>query len=103
MNIYLAILMMLFGLAIHLGKKMQEFEDTGTAISPISYAKTHPWRIFVTIGSCAALLFLLDSMEQLNWYAAFSTGFGGSSAFDTLRAKTNNKLAAIAASEEKPV
>lgn len=91
-NIYLAIVLMLFGLALHLAKKMVEFEDAGTAMSPISYAKQHPWRIFLTVGSCVGLIFMLSWMNQLNEFAAFSTGITGSSAFDALRSRANSRL-----------
>lgn len=95
MNIYLALAIMAFGLALHLGKKMMEFEDAGDVMSPLAYARKHPWRIFVTVGSCIGGVFVLDWWGQLNHFAAFSTGFSASSVFDMLRSRSNAKLQAI--------
>jgi len=94
---------MLVGLALHLAKKMKEFEDDGVSLSPIRYALAKPWNIVVTIGTCAASLFAMQEMGQLTVFAAFLTGFAGSSAADGFRSLSNINRKDIAelATEEK--
>lgn len=105
MNIYFALALMLFGLLIHWAKQMLELEDAGTSVSPIAYAKAHPYRFVVTVGSCVAAVLLLSWAGQLNQTVALLTGFGGQSAFDMLRTRANNKMASLAVEtgiEQKP-
>lgn len=87
------------GIALHFLKKLWEFEQSGTLISPKKYFRERPYGTAVMVLSawalCAVWVLMGDPSAGLrpsDYALALLTGSSCNSAFDALRARAEAKL-----------
>jgi hypothetical protein len=92
MNIYVCILLVAFGIALHFVLKLKELEDKGQIVSPLAYWKNSPYSSLLVVMSAYAFLVLQFTLHELTYTSAFLTGIACNSVGDKLRARAEAAL-----------
>jgi hypothetical protein len=80
------------GMIAHFLWVLAKLEEAGTILSPITYYRSHPYKVTAAIVGGYLLALVFYFMNQLNEVVAIGTGVMCSEAMDMLRARAAGRM-----------
>jgi hypothetical protein len=86
-NLYLCILLVLFGILFHFVLKLSELESQGKIVTPWAYWREHPYTSLGVVMGAYLFLMVSHFMNELTYVTALLIGIACNSIGDKLRAR----------------